>query len=177
MVALPASLSITHVAGINDSEWPIWHFVTLGLPERATILLLFMLRVPSYLGCFTQTSWAQLQTFLCWLLIRRPWVRSPGGRGSVRKSFFLSLGVNSCTHLFVPDPPLPPSPFVCTARTQMCSHVKDPIPTCCKRADLTVSGTVTKTRKLRTLREPNNCLRRRRNCGFLSCGKITETVT
>ena len=34
-------------------------------------------------------------------------------------------------NLFVPDPPHPP--FVCTARTQICAHVKDPIAICRKK--------------------------------------------
>ena len=34
---------------------------------------------------------------------------------------------------------------VCTARTQMCTHVKDPISICCKRVGLTDGGI--KTRK------------------------------
>ena len=34
-----------------------------------------------------------------------------------------------CAALFVPNTTPPPrTPFVCTARTQMCAHVKDPIP-------------------------------------------------
>ena len=36
--------------------------------------------------------------------------------GQGEKQFFLSLRVNSCADLFVPEPP-----FVCTTRTQVCA--------------------------------------------------------
>ena len=49
---------------------------------------------------------------------------------------FLSLRVNSCTDLLVPDRPH----FVCTAHTQMCTHVKDPISICRKRVGITAVG-------------------------------------
>ena len=41
---------------------------------------------------------------------------------------------------FVPDPP-----FVCTARTKLHAHVKDPLSTCRKRAGLTAGGMVKPT--------------------------------
>ena len=65
-----------------------------------------------------------------------------------KRTCFLSLRVNSCADFFMPDPPHPPLPFVCTAGTQMCAHVKDPISICRKRVDLTAGGM--KTRKLHT---------------------------
>ena len=34
----------------------------------------------------------------------------------------------------------PPPPFVCTARTQMCAHVKDAVSICRKRVGLTADG-------------------------------------
>ena len=40
-----------------------------------------------------------------------------------------------CADLFVSDPP-----FVCTARTQICAHVKDPISICRKRIGITAAG-------------------------------------
>ena len=55
--------------------------------------------------------------------------------GQGENQFFSSLRVNSCADLFVPDPP-----FVFTARTQICEHVKDPISICRKRVDLTAGG-------------------------------------
>ena len=59
------------------------------------------------------------------------------------RKFFLSLGVNSCAGLLVPDhTPLPP--FACMARTHICVHVKDPISICCKRVCFTAGGVVTK---------------------------------
>ena len=50
----------------------------------------------------------------------------------------MSLRVNSCADLIVPDPPL----CVCvrTARTQIYAHVKDPISICYKRLGLTAGG-------------------------------------
>ena len=51
--------------------------------------------------------------------IARPWVRCPVGAG--QGSVFLSLRVNSCADLFVPD-----LPFLCMARIQIGVHVKDP---------------------------------------------------
>ena len=43
---------------------------------------------------------------------------------STLETVFLSLQVNSCADLFVPDPP---PPFVCTALIHICMHVKDPV--------------------------------------------------
>ena len=57
-------------------------------------------------------------------------------RSRVKDSCFLSLRVNSGAHFFLSCPP----PFVCTALTQMCAHVKDPVSICRKRTDLTVGG-------------------------------------
>ena len=52
---------------------------------------------------------------------------------------FLSLRVNSCADLFVPDPS-----FMCTARTQICAHVKNPISICRKRVGITAGGMETR---------------------------------
>ena len=66
-----------------------------------------------------------------WLESRNP---NPKTLGSIP----LSLRVNSCADLFVrPDPPYP---SLCTARTHMCAHVKDPISICRKRVGLIVGG-------------------------------------
>ena len=54
--------------------------------------------------------------------------------------FFLSLRVNSCADLFVPDP----LSCVCTARTQSHAHVRDPIPICRKRVGLTAGSMETR---------------------------------
>ena len=62
-------------------------------------------------------------------LIRRPWVRSPGGAG--RGTVFLSLRVNSWAALFVP---------CVTADIQHCAHVKDPISIGRKSVRLTAGG-------------------------------------
>ena len=69
--------------------------------------------------------------------IWRPWVRSPGGAGW--RSVVLSLRVNSSADLFVPDPP-----SCVRARTQTCTHVKDPISVCSKRVGLTVGSMETR---------------------------------
>ena len=60
------------------------------------------------------------------------------GAGRVRGSFFYpseSTLVQTCLCRL--------TPFVCTARTQKCAHVKDPISICCKRVGLTAGGMVT----------------------------------
>ena len=59
-------------------------------------------------------------------------VRSPGG-GAGWKIVFLSLRVNSCVW----------PPFVCTARTQICAHVKDPRSISRKRVGFTCENTKT----------------------------------
>ena len=59
--------------------------------------------------------------------------------GQGDKHFSLSLRVNICADLFVPGPL-----FVCTARTQMCAHVEDPISICRKRVGLTADGMETR---------------------------------
>ena len=55
------------------------------------------------------------------------------GEGQFFKNPSESSPVQTC--LQVPDPP-----FMCTARTQMCGHVKDPISICRKRIGLTAVG-------------------------------------
>ena len=57
------------------------------------------------------------------------------GQGK-RQVFFLSLRVNSCAELFVPDPPS----IVYMARTRICEHVKDSISICLKRVGPTAYG-------------------------------------
>ena len=44
----------------------------------------------------------------------------------------------------LPPPPPPPSPFVCTARIQICARVEAPVCTCRKRLGLTAGGMETR---------------------------------
>ena len=60
-------------------------------------------------------------------------------RGKVSNSLSLSLRVNSRADSFLPDPPL-----VCTTRTGMCTHIKDPTSICRKRVGLTAGDTETR---------------------------------
>ena len=77
------------------------------------------------------------------ILIRRPWVRSPGRTGWD-------------TEISVPPSQLV-CRFVCTARTQMCAHVKDPISISRKRLGLTAGSM--ETRK--------HCTQGRKQAGLL----------
>ena len=69
--------------------------------------------------------------------IPRPWVRSPGGAGW-EPGFCPSLRVNSV--LFVHALACAWPPFVLSARTLNCGHVKDPISICRKRVGFTAGG-------------------------------------
>ena len=57
----------------------------------------------------------------------------------MRRPLVRFLRVNSCAHLFVPDPP----PSCPTACTRICAYNKDPISICRKTEGLTAGGIVT----------------------------------
>ena len=89
-------------------------------------------------------------------------------RGRVKGSFFLSLRVNSCADLFVPN-----APFARTARTQICAHVKDPLSISRKRVGLTTAVMVTQKQCIYTRLVSNSNWVARLCRSWLSSGKGT----
>ena len=83
--------------------------------------------------CNVQTG--DVAQWVVGIQIRRPRVWSPGGAGW--ETVLLSLRVNSCADVFVPEPP-----SCLRHRTHICAHVKDPVSICRKRAGLTAGSIV-----------------------------------